>query len=208
LFPPLFPFFYKTIDKVIHEAYNNSNSTRRASQRRLPRRVVSKKGAFCVAEREHDIVRDSYYLVSLFQKDGKDVTQLQLQKLMYFFEAYCMNRMDVTSLYDCQWNAWDYGPVAIPLRKAYADFGSASIDLPPEKTEQGERMEGGKKELMKKIYAVFGVLKASTLVGITHRADSPWDRRWKANGNKAAYGAQSYIDKSQMKEWFEKEFMA
>ncbi len=32
-----------------------------------------------------DIVTDSYYLVNLFNSDSKIITQLQIQKLMYFF---------------------------------------------------------------------------------------------------------------------------
>ena len=34
-------------------------------------------------ERENDIVKDAYYLVSLFKKDNKSVTQLHIQKLMF-----------------------------------------------------------------------------------------------------------------------------
>ena len=66
-------------------------------------------------EYKDDIVHDSYYLISLFNKDDKDITQLQIQKLMYFFEAFYMNVMEVDSLYECSFNAWTYGPVAIPL---------------------------------------------------------------------------------------------
>ena len=37
-------------------------------------------------ERKHDIVKDAYYLISKFLDAGKDITNLQVQKLMYFFE--------------------------------------------------------------------------------------------------------------------------
>ena len=49
-------------------------------------------------EHTNNIVNDSYYLVNLFVNDEKEVTQLQIQKLMYFFEAYYMNVKNTDSL--------------------------------------------------------------------------------------------------------------
>ena len=52
-------------------------------------------------ERKHDIVKDAYYLISKFLDAGKDITNLQVQKLMYFFESYYMNVYNVDKVYDC-----------------------------------------------------------------------------------------------------------
>ena len=41
---------------------------------------------------------------------------------MYFFEAYYMCEHDVEQLYECNFNAWMFGPVAIPLHKEYKAF--------------------------------------------------------------------------------------
>ena len=50
-------------------------------------------------EHENNIVYDSYYLINLFKSDGnKMVTQLQVQKLMYFFEAYYMNELSLREI--------------------------------------------------------------------------------------------------------------
>ena len=54
---------------------------------------------------ENNIIYDAYYLISLFNKDNKSVTQLQIQKIMYFFEAYYMAiNPDVEQLYLCNFN--------------------------------------------------------------------------------------------------------
>lgn len=75
-------------------------------------------------ERENNIVKDAYYLVNLFKKDDdKPVTQIHVQKLMFLFEAYYMNMQKVDSLYDCEFKAWDFGPVAIPLYKRFKVYG-------------------------------------------------------------------------------------
>ena len=34
---------------------------------------------------ENNIIYDAYYLISLFNEDKNPVTQLQIQKIMYFF---------------------------------------------------------------------------------------------------------------------------
>ena len=49
--------------------------------------------------RENDIIQDSYYLINLFHKDGKVITQLHVQKLMFIFEAYYMNVTGENKLY-------------------------------------------------------------------------------------------------------------
>lgn len=59
-------------------------------------------------ERENDIIKDSYYLINKFHKDGKSVTQLHIQKLMFIFEAYYMNVKNIDSLYECGYNAWNF----------------------------------------------------------------------------------------------------
>ena len=48
---------------------------------------------------EDNIVTDSYYLINLFANDNKKVTQLHIQKLMYFFEAFYMCIKNTDSLY-------------------------------------------------------------------------------------------------------------
>ena len=45
--------------------------------------------------RKNDIIKDAYYLITKFNNDGRDITNLQVQKLMYFFEAYYMNVYNV-----------------------------------------------------------------------------------------------------------------
>ena len=87
-----------------------------------------------------DIVTDSYYLVNLFNSDSKIITQLQIQKLMYFFEAFYMCVSDTDSLYSCHFNAWALGPVAIPLYKEYKVFGNADIILSEEKIKLGNEI--------------------------------------------------------------------
>lgn len=156
-------------------------------------------------EKEHkdDIVQDAYYLISKFNDNGLDVTNLQIQKLMYFFEAYYMNIYDdVDKLYDCNFCAWAFGPVAIPLYKEFKKFGNDKIELTEEDKEYGNRISKDKKELLDNIYNVFKNVPAMTLVEFTHMLGSPWKEVWERNGRKVGYGADTYIDKIKSRDWF------
>ena len=91
---------------------------------------------------------------------------------MYFFEAYYMNEKDVDKLYDCNFNAWAFGPVAIPLYKEYKNFGEFPITLTEEKIKIADSIVKNKKDMLKELYRVFGELTASQLVNLTHMTNS------------------------------------
>ena len=158
-------------------------------------------------EHENDIVQDAYYLISLFNKDGKEVTQLQVQKIMYFFEAYFMCVKNKEKLYDCSFNAWAFGPVSIPLYQDLKKFGDANIVLNAEQLEFSKKITDDKKKMLEYIYTVFGDIPAMSLVQLTHRKDSPWYSKWKENNEKVVYGSGSYISKEQTKKWFRDIFL-
>ena len=157
---------------------------------------------------ENNIIYDSYYLINLFTQDNKEVTQLQIQKLMYFFEAYYMNYKNTSKLYECNFNAWMFGPVALPLYKEYKNFGEFPIKLSEEKIKIGEQIDKDKKELLKELYRVFGDLNANELVNLTHMEGSPWYKKWLENNKRVVYGPASYIDKEETKKWFKETFIA
>ena len=107
-------------------------------------------------EYKDDIKQDAYYLIHKFNENNKQVTNMQIQKLMYFFEAYYMNiHKDIEKLYDCNFHAWAFGPVAIPLYKKFRKFGSNPIKLSEEEIEQGKNISREKKKLLNIIYKFF-----------------------------------------------------
>lgn len=156
--------------------------------------------------RKNDIVKDAYYLINKFRNTEGGITNLQLQKLMYFFEAYYMNVYDVDRVYDCNFCAWAYGPVAIPLYKRFKKFRNDKIELTDKEIEEGDRISSESKSLLDIIYNVFKGTPAMRLVELTHMQDSPWTTVWENNGKKVGYGANTYIDKVETKKWFRKTF--
>lgn len=146
-------------------------------------------------ERKDDIIQDSYYLINLYHRDGKFVTQLHVQKLMFIFEAYYMNVKDTNSLYECGYKAWNFGPVAPKLYKRYKNCGKEDIKLTDEEIKIGDEISDEKKKMMENIYDTFKDFSAMELVSFTHSKESPWRKVWESN----QYGD---ISKQDMKDWF------
>lgn len=159
-------------------------------------------------ERKNDIIYDAYYLINKFNNNGNNkVTNLQMQKLMYFFEAYYMLvHNDVEKLYDCNFNAWAFGPVAIPLYKEFKKFGNNPIELTSDNITAGNNIDKEKKLLLDNIYDVFKNVSATDLVAYTHMKNSPWSEVWEKNGGKVGYGDNTHIDKIKTRDWFKDVF--
>lgn len=157
---------------------------------------------------ENNIVYDSYYLINLFKNAKRKVTQLQVQKIMYFFEAYYMcEHKEIPYVYQCNFNAWMFGPVAIPLHKEYKAFEGRPITLTEEQEKIGNQISEEKKDLLNYIFQVFGDKTPQTLVNLTHMVNSPWHKKWIENGKRVVYGKASYIDKIETRDWFKEKFI-
>ena len=113
---------------------------------------------------------------------------------------------DELALYECNFNAWAFGPVAIPLYKEFRKYGNGIINITEAEKEIGNGITEEKKRLLRNIFESFKELTPMQLVEITHMQDSPWDKVWRKNGNKVGYGANTYIDKKESKEWFKNTF--
>lgn len=146
-------------------------------------------------EIKNNIVNDAYYLVTLFKNEKRPVTQLHIQKLMFLFEAYYMNVKDVDYLYECNYQAWDFGPVATQLYKQFKKYGRENIELTEDEKKLGENIEVEKKKIIESLYEAFKDFTAMQLVNFTHAEGSPWYNAWKSK-------PYSEISKQEMKIWF------
>lgn len=61
------------------------------------------------------------------EKSGWNVSNLQLQKLMYLAQMIHMGRHDGKRLFDGNFQAWDYGPVEPELYHRVKMFGASPV---------------------------------------------------------------------------------
>lgn len=162
-----------------------------------------------------DIIENSYYMIYLFYKKENikkaEITNLKLQKLMYFVEAYYMvDNKEQLELFDTGWSAWDYGPVNKKLYKYYKKYGSMPILLSHEEIDKIKELPEINRKYIDKIFNIFSNFTAFELVTLTHLDGSPWSELYKENNREKRYDFaqlnESEIDKEITRDWFEKEF--
>src|SRR5260370_7712236 len=70
--------------------------------------------------------------LELAKKDGQQLTQMQLQKLVYFAYGWYL-AITGTRLIDERVEGWQWGPVFPSIYKGLKRFGSSSVTEPPQK---------------------------------------------------------------------------
>lgn len=118
------------------------------------------------------------------QSNGRELTHMQLQKLVYLAHGWALAVLDQGLTTD-QLQAWDYGPVYPELYRAlraygakpvtrlirYGDFESQSPNADTDAFVQTTDLEI---TVIDKVFEKYGGLPAFKLSALTHEPDSPW----------------------------------
>lgn len=133
--------------------------------------------------------------LELAKKDGKQLTQMQLQKLVYFAYGWYLV-ITGERLIDERVEAWQWGPVVPSVYSAFKRFGSDPIKEPASESTFRKSKSGGfrvgfqpysmesddpgadliAKQIVEKVWQIYGKFKASQLSNMTHEPNSPWSR--------------------------------
>jgi len=101
-------------------------------------------------------------------KEREGITNLKLQKILYFAQAYYLSKIG-KPLFSDKIEAWDYGPVIPDVYHSFKSKGSNPIIC----MEDESSLSDEDKEILKKVWGTFGGYSASKLVDIAH-AHTPW----------------------------------
>ncbi len=116
-------------------------------------------------------------------KEREGLTNLKLQKILYFAQAYFLAKLG-RPLFADHIEAWGYGPVIPTIYHHYKIKGSTPIFADNDESS----VSSEDKEVLQKIWDTFGGYSANRLVDITH-AHAPWkeayDTKSKVITNKA-----------------------
>lgn len=144
---------------------------------------------------ERSIEKNAEYIISYFNEKGKDITNLKLQKLLYFLEAIYMVLADEDKLFDEDFYAWDFGPVNDEIYKKYKFFINMPLSCDGPIVIPNEN-----KRYIDELYKNFGDYKGYELVAISHQNGSPWDIINKYYNSNIPDNIK--IEKKDTKEWF------
>lgn len=126
--------------------------------------------------------------IQLAREDGKKLTPMQLQKLVYFAYGWYL-AITGERLIDERVGAWKWGPVIPSLYNAFREYGSDPIgDVPGELYFDGaelkvrkfplisndSRRDDAARSVIRRVWEIYGGYSASTLSSMTHEPNSPW----------------------------------
>lgn len=128
--------------------------------------------------------------LELARKEGKLLTQMQLQKLIYFAYGWYL-AITGKRLIDERVEAWQWGPVIPSIYKEFKRFGSSpvteqaseaafkdgKIGFRPIRVQSNDPKEDALAlQVIKRVWDIYGKYSASTLSNMTHAPDSPWSQ--------------------------------
>lgn len=110
------------------------------------------------------------FLLSLIDTNvGDTVSNLKLQKLLYYCQGYYLALYN-KPLFEDKIYAWDYGPVVRTVYDEYKFYGSSAIV--PVMNYCG-KLTKAQRALVLKVYEQYGQFSAGKLVDMTHN-EAPW----------------------------------
>jgi uncharacterized phage-associated protein len=137
------------------------------------------------------------YLLDVAERHGQQLTPMKLQKLVYFAHGWHL-ALTGKPLINEAVEAWRWGPVIPSLWGEFRDYGNQPIqrrtitakvipdvklrwkvvpkslddaDASPEEIQFA-------KDLLDKVWEVYGEMNAIQLSNLSHEPDSPWHKVW------------------------------
>lgn len=129
------------------------------------------------------------YILNLINEDyGETISNLKLQKILYYIQGYFLAYFD-KPLFEDKIVAWAYGPVVPSVYNEYKQYGNNS--LPVHEITQEEyylfinSLSKNELNLIQQVFETYIDYSAYNLVNMTH-SETPWNSALidgKATGN-------------------------
>lgn len=110
-----------------------------------------------------------YLLAHQDRSEGEEVSNLKLQKLLYYAQGYHLALFG-KPLFADDIEAWDLGPVVPDVYRAFKDFGGAAIDAP---ISEPQNVDDTARETLDRVIDGYGQFTATRLAQMTH-GEPPW----------------------------------
>ncbi len=124
-------------------------------------------------------------LVKLATETGEPITNIKLQKLLYYcFAWYLVEKENNEVLFVDKIEAWQYGPVVPNVYHEFKDFGADNISFEEEKLAarlQGVEFNETEAEVIEQTFFAYAHLSATKLVDLTHQ-ETPWIKAFGKKG--------------------------
>jgi uncharacterized phage-associated protein len=141
----------------------------------------------------HDAAR--YFLASQDEEAGELISNLKLQKLLYYAQGFHL-ALFARPLFSDKVKAWQYGPVVPDVWHRYRDSGFGPIGAP--KDFDASRYDPDTRDLLDEINRVYGQYSATKLRDLTHE-EPPWRDAWE----RRQAGGSDEITQDSLRDYFQ-----
>lgn len=118
--------------------------------------------------------------LALARRDGRALTNMKLQKLVYIAHGYTLAILDEPLIARSP-QAWQYGPVFPSLYRELREFGSGEVTG---ELEASDRVtDDVQKEVIVGVWDAYGGRTGVQLSALTHKPGSPWAKHY--NGERS-----------------------
>lgn len=129
------------------------------------------------------------FVLDLCETDGKPITNLALQKIIYFCHVWSLVKLK-EPLVGQKFEAWQFGPVLQYVYREFKDFERDPImtrakRMNPHTGEReivGYEFDDDTAQFLCKVVKVYSGISASNLVDLSHVKGGPWDVVWNHSG--------------------------
>lgn len=117
-------------------------------------------------------------ILQIAHDSGGQLTNMQLQKLVYFAHGWHLALKD-EPLFEDAVKAWNFGPVIPPLYNKLKKYGNETV-TEPISTDETEPIDSYVAALLNRIYAIYGHMSGAQMSYLTHKEGTPWATTWKS----------------------------
>lgn len=125
----------------------------------------------------------AHYILSECYRNGSPISNLQLQKMLYFLQII---HLDTTGelLFDDEFYAWPYGPVIPHIYREFSQFGSRPIRYG---RSDSSFLDSNDKAFIDAGIRVLRRKSPWDLVRVSHADGSPWDVVYNQRGDRKGH---------------------
>lgn len=121
------------------------------------------------------------YIVNRCIEKHRPISNLQLQKILYFCQKEYKKNTGITLFRD-DFEAWQYGPVIPSVYRMFSLFGGMKINR---QANEEIEIDSDTRSVIDQIVDRYSSYPAWDLVSMTHKKGGPWDQVFKdGKGNK------------------------
>lgn len=114
--------------------------------------------------------------IELAENEGKALTNMHLQKLVFFSHGYTLAFLNRPLTSDVI-KAWTFGPVYSALYNTLRTFGRSEINQPIPGVTKVEH-QSDEYEIITNVWETYKFHSAAQLSRISHNLGSPWSQIW------------------------------